>query len=72
VIFPALFMLILIRLVVFDCMGLLLGCIEDKSVFSVVALLQFIGSDRCVEVATLTVHEPALRDSDWAIEIASC
>lgn len=66
-------MLILIRLVVFEVMGLLLGCIEDKSVFSVVALLQtFIGSVRWVEVATLTVQEPALRDSDCAIEIASC
>lgn len=73
--FPALFMLILIRLVVFDVIGLLLGCIEDKSVFSVVALLQtFIGSVRCVEVATLTVHEPAcaFMDSDCAIVIASC
>lgn len=56
----------------FEVMGLLLlGCIEDKSVFSVVALLHtFIGSVRCVEVATLTVH-CALSDSDCAIEIAS-
>lgn len=60
---PALLMLIFIRLVVFDVIGLLLlllGGIEDKSVFSVVALLQtFIGSVRCVEVATLTVQDPA-------------
>ena len=58
-IFPALLMLMLIRFVVFDVIGLLLGGIEDKSVFSVVAVLQtFIGRVRCVDVATLTVHEP--------------
>lgn len=52
-------MLMFIRLVVFDVIGLLLGGIEDKSVFSVVVLLHtFIGSVRWVEVATLTVHEP--------------
>ena len=58
-ILPALLMLMFIRLVVFDVIGLLLGGIEDKSVFSVVVLLHtFIGSVRWVEVATLTVHEP--------------
>lgn len=66
-------MLMLIRFVVFDVIGLLFDN-EDKSVFSVVALVQtFIGSVRCVEVATLTVQEPAcaLIDSDCAIEMAS-
>lgn len=64
---PALLMFIFIKLVVFEVIGLLLVGIEDKSVFSVVALLHtFIGNERCVDVATLTVHDPAcaLKDSD--------
>lgn len=45
--FPALLMLMLIKFVVFEVIGLLLVGIEDKSVFSVVALLHtFIGRVR--------------------------
>lgn len=44
---PALFMFIFIKFVVFEVIGLLLVGIEDKSVFSVVALLHtFIGNER--------------------------
>lgn len=45
--FPALLIFMLIKLVVFDVIGLLLVGIEDNSVFSVVVLLHtFIGSVR--------------------------
>lgn len=76
--FPALLMLMLIRLVVFDVIGLLLllllfvGGMFDKSLFSVVALLHtLMGIVRCVDVATLTVQPGGWFVSACAIVIAS-
>lgn len=54
VIFPALLILILIKFVVFDVIGFVVEGNADKSVFSVVAVLQTLsGNVRCVDVATL-------------------